>query len=125
MLLNGAATPHRRQPSYRQSRGLVLLDILDSSDPAQRFRELPLPGIERGPIEVPEALPEVELRHLSRAVDAILVRAIREGCGLPLAQGLRREAELFGEVCATKDFRIGVSNFLENGPRAKAAFVHA
>jgi len=84
----------------------------------------PLPGIERGPIEVPEPLPETELRHLSRAVDAILVRAIVEGCRRPLREGLRLEAKLFGEVCATKDFRIGVRNFLENGPRAKAPFVH-
>jgi len=84
----------------------------------------PLPGIARGPIEVPERLPDLDLRHLSRAVDAILVRAILDGCRKPLREGLRLEARLFGEVCGTKDFRIGVANFLENGPRSKAQFLN-
>jgi enoyl-CoA hydratase/carnithine racemase len=83
-----------------------------------------LPEIEHGPIDVPAKFPAVDIGHRSTAVDAILVRAIREGCRKPLAEGLRLEAKLFGEVCATKDFRIGVENFLSNGPRARASFVH-
>ena len=35
------------------------------------------------------------------------------------------EARYFGEVCATQDMRIGVSNFMENGPRTPAKFVNA
>ena len=31
---------------------------------------------------------------------------------------------ILGEVSGTKDMRIGVENFLKNGPRAKAEFVH-
>jgi hypothetical protein len=31
---------------------------------------------------------------------------------------------MFGACCATEDMRIGVANFVKNGPRAKAAFVH-
>ena len=87
--------------------------------------EAPLPQIERGPIDVPETLPAVDIGHLSKAVDAILSRAILEGCKMPLADGLAHEAKLFGEVCETKDMRIGLTNFLKNGPRAKAEFVHA
>ncbi len=87
--------------------------------------ESPLAGIVRGPIQVPENLPEADLGHLSSAVDAILVRAILNGCRMPLEEGLRFEAKMFGEVCGTRDFRIGVTNFLENGPRAAAKFVHA
>ena len=86
-----------------------------------RARELP-----QGPLPaVPAALPAVELGHLSRAVDAIIVRAVLEGARRPLAEGLRLEAELFGEVAKLKDMRIGVETFLKEGPRAKAKFVHA
>ncbi len=73
---------------------------------------------------VPETLPEINLKHLSRAVDQILCNTILEGAKLPLADGLRLEAKAFGEVCKLKDFRIGVENFLTNGPRSKAPFVH-
>jgi len=83
-----------------------------------------LPSIERGPIEVPASLPDVDIGHRSRAVDAIIVRAILEGCRKPLAEGLQFEAEMFGEVCKTRDMRIGVDNFIENGPAKPAPFVH-
>ncbi|MCI0652034.1 MAG: 3-hydroxyacyl-CoA dehydrogenase/enoyl-CoA hydratase family protein [Planctomycetes bacterium] len=84
-----------------------------------------LPAIERGPLAVPARLADVQLGHLSRAVDAILCRAILEGCRLSLAQGLELESRLFGEVCQTRDMRIGVKNFLDNGPKVPAQFVHA
>lgn len=85
-----------------------------------------LPPMARGPIEVPDpdALPAVELGHLSRAVDRVLQKAILEGARLPLEDGLRLEAKCFGEVCGLEDMRIGVSNFLKNGPRSKAAFIN-
>lgn len=84
----------------------------------------PLTPIEAGPIEVPDTLPEVAIGHLSKAVDAIICRAIVEGCGMPLTEGLAFEAKMFGEVCATEDMKIGVQNFLTKGPRSKAEFVH-
>ena len=34
------------------------------------------------------------------------------------------EAKYFGEVCGTEDMRIGVDNFIKNGPKVKATFVH-
>jgi enoyl-CoA hydratase/3-hydroxyacyl-CoA dehydrogenase len=84
------------------------------------------PSIWRLPMDgVPGELPAVEIGHRSKAVDAILVRAILDGARLDLRQGLALEARCFGEVCGTRDMRIGVDNFLQNGPRAKAAFVHA
>jgi enoyl-CoA hydratase/3-hydroxyacyl-CoA dehydrogenase len=83
----------------------------------------PLPT---GPLpKVPTALPEVDLGHLSRAVDRVLCRAILEGAAMPLEQGLRHEAEMFGECVKLKDMRLGITTFLEKGPRAKAPFVHA
>ena len=83
-----------------------------------------LPPIADGPIPVPEELPEVGIGHLSRAVDALIQRAAREGAAGDLASGLDLEVRLFGEGCSLEDMRIGVRNFLENGPRAKAPFVH-
>ena len=48
-------------------------------------------------------------------------QAINDGLSLPLADGLRRELELFTEVFRTDDSQIGVKSFLESGP-GKAAF---
>jgi enoyl-CoA hydratase/3-hydroxyacyl-CoA dehydrogenase len=89
------------------ARGTVRLEPLDPS-----------------PMVVPAALPQVEIGHRSRAIDAILCRAILEGCRLPLAQGLELESTLFGECCRTEDMRIGLETFVRQGPRARAAFVH-
>ncbi|MEQ8764602.1 MAG: 3-hydroxyacyl-CoA dehydrogenase/enoyl-CoA hydratase family protein [Planctomycetota bacterium] len=78
-----------------------------------------------GPLsDVPDQLPEQDIGHLSRAVDALICRAILEGARLPLKEGLKLEAKLFGEVCGLEDMKIGVRNFIENGPRSQAPFVH-
>jgi enoyl-CoA hydratase/carnithine racemase len=86
--------------------------------------EVDLSGIRREPLDIPQSLPEVDLGHLSRAVDDVMKKAILEGASLPLAEALRFEARCFGEVCRLEDMKIGVSNFMKNGPRAKAAFVN-
>lgn len=87
--------------------------------------EAPFKEIESGPLQTPDELAEADLGHLSTEVDRILRRAIVEGCRLPLKEGIALEARFFGEVCATQDMRIGVTNFLENGPRTPAKFVNA
>jgi hypothetical protein len=46
VFLNGAWTAHTPQPPYRKSRGLVLLDLLNSSLPYHYFLTLPLDNIE-------------------------------------------------------------------------------
>jgi enoyl-CoA hydratase/carnithine racemase len=85
----------------------------------------PRSRMDEGPVKnVPASLPAVEIGHLSKKVDAILCKAILEGAKLPLKDGLAFEAKCFGEVCGTEDMRIGVDNFLKNGPKAKASFVH-
>ena len=76
------------------------------------------------PIETPDELPAVDIGHLSRAIDKIICRAIVEGCRLPLEQGLEFESRMFSECIKTRDMRIGLDNFMKNGPRAKAEFVH-
>ncbi|MHC4816934.1 MAG: enoyl-CoA hydratase-related protein, partial [Planctomycetota bacterium] len=82
------------------------------------------PRINRDPVEPPADFPEVDLRHLSRAVDAVLCRAILEGARLGLDEGLALETQCFGEVCGLEDRRIGLENLLRNGPHARAEFVH-
>jgi enoyl-CoA hydratase/3-hydroxyacyl-CoA dehydrogenase len=83
-----------------------------------------LKHIDTSPLESVPPLPAVDLGHRSRAIDALMCRAITEGCQRPMPEGLRFESEMFGACCATEDMRIGVRTFQENGPRAKAAFVH-
>ena len=46
VLLNGASRKHIPQPGYRQSRGLVLLDIISSPSPADYFENMNVEGIE-------------------------------------------------------------------------------
>ena len=85
-----------------------------------------VPPMERGPLkDVPESLGEIDLGHLSTKIDEILCRAILEGARTTLAEGLRIENACFGEVCRTKDMRIGLDTFLTKGPRAKAEFINA
>jgi enoyl-CoA hydratase/3-hydroxyacyl-CoA dehydrogenase len=67
---------------------------------------------------------EVELKHLSKSIDAILTRTIYEGAVMNLEDGLDFEARQFGECMKTDDMKIGLKNFLENGPKVKAEFVH-
>jgi enoyl-CoA hydratase / 3-hydroxyacyl-CoA dehydrogenase len=84
-----------------------------------------VPEIQRSALEeLPESLPEVNIGHLSRAIDGIICRAVLEGARLKLADGLNLEAELFGDVCNTKDMNIGLGNFLKNGPKVRAEFTH-
>jgi hypothetical protein len=51
-------------------------------------------------------------------------KAIIDGNKLGLDQGLAFESKCFGEVCGLEDMRIGMKNFIENGPRKQAEFKH-
>jgi len=46
VLLNGAIQRHIPKPSYRRSRGLILLDLMDSPDALQAFYSIDLDNIE-------------------------------------------------------------------------------
>jgi len=84
------------------------------------------PGIRHEPMQnVPDALEDIPLGHLSTTVDAILCKAILTGAQMTLGDGIAFEAKCFGEVCGTQDMRIGVENFLQNGPRSRAAFINS
>jgi enoyl-CoA hydratase/3-hydroxyacyl-CoA dehydrogenase len=83
-----------------------------------------IPPIQKGPIPIPSKLPEVDIGHLSRKIDSLLQKAILGGAKMTLEEGLRLEAKTSGECLLTKDMRIGMENFMKNGPRVKASFVH-
>ncbi len=46
VFLNGAFMAHQPKPPYRKSRGLVLVDLLEASHPAQAFQSINLHNIE-------------------------------------------------------------------------------
>jgi len=83
-----------------------------------------IPLIKKDPIPIPSKLPEVDIGHLSRKIDSLLQRAILEGAKMTLEEGLKLEAKIFSECLLTQDMRIGMENFMKNGPRVNANFVH-
>lgn len=70
---------------------------------------------------VPKTL---DLKHLSKKIDEIIVKAIYEGTNMPLREGLKLESKLFSECMQTKDMKIGIENFKTKGPKVKADFIH-
>jgi enoyl-CoA hydratase/3-hydroxyacyl-CoA dehydrogenase len=83
-----------------------------------------VPPIKKDPIPVPSKLPEVDIGPLSRKIDSLVQKAVLEGAKMTLDDGIRFEAKTFGECLLTKDMRIGMENFMKNGPRVNAPFVH-
>jgi len=84
-----------------------------------------VPSIPKGPIPIPSKLPEVDIGHLSRKIDSLLQKAILEGARMTLEDGLKLEAKIFGECFSTQDRNIGIDNFMKNGPKVNANFVHS
>ncbi len=81
--------------------------------------------METGPVlNSPDKLPDVDIGHLSKAIDGLVVRSILEGGKMTLEDGLKNEAHLFGQCWTTEDNRIGLKNFIEKGAKSKAEFVH-
>lgn len=80
------------------------------------------PKIPAEPIDVPADLPDVDIGHLSTKIDEILRDVILEGAKSTLEEGLEIEAKGFGKCLETEDMRIGMENFIKNGPRARAEF---
>ena len=88
----------------------------------------PVGPVSQGPCALPEgglsALPAVTLGHRSLAIDALLVDVLRRGLAAPLAEGLAIEADGVGRAVETVDCDIGMKNFMQNGPRVPALFLH-
>jgi enoyl-CoA hydratase/3-hydroxyacyl-CoA dehydrogenase len=86
--------------------------------------EVKLSPVNPDPMSLPEVLPPVDIEHRSLAIDSILVDVIRRGLRKPLDEGLRVEADGFARCKGTIDYDIGMKNFIQNGPRVPAAFMH-
>ncbi|MFH0943900.1 MAG: 3-hydroxyacyl-CoA dehydrogenase/enoyl-CoA hydratase family protein [Planctomycetota bacterium] len=86
--------------------------------------EVKLAPVSTGPVKVPDKLPSVDIGHRSLTIDAILVDVLRRGLAKPLAEGLAIEADGFAQCKETVDMNIGLTNFIQNGPRTPAAFLH-
>jgi enoyl-CoA hydratase/3-hydroxyacyl-CoA dehydrogenase len=83
-----------------------------------------LAPVNPAPVAVPDPIPDVDIGHRSLAIDAILVGAAKRGLKLPLDEGLVVEAKAFADSKETIDASIGIENFIQNGPRTQAAFMH-
>lgn len=80
--------------------------------------------VDPAPLSVPTEPPRVDVGHRSRVIDAILVDVLREGLARPLDDGLAVEASGFARCKETVDYDIGMKNFIQNGPRVPAVFLH-
>ena len=50
--------------------------------------------------------------------------AVLGGAKMTVEEGLKLEAKTFGECFSTQDRNIGIDNFMKNGPKVNAPFVH-
>jgi len=91
---------------------------------AHHAGKVKLRAVDPQPIKVPEPLPALDLGHHSLTIDAILVDVVKQGLARPLAEGLKLEAAGFGRCKTTVDMDIGIKNFIQNGPRVPALFMH-
>jgi enoyl-CoA hydratase/3-hydroxyacyl-CoA dehydrogenase len=83
-----------------------------------------LAPVNPAPLAVPDTIPNVDIGHRSLVIDAILVNAVKQGLKLPLYEGLIVEAKAFADTKETVDADIGIKNFIMNGPRVPAVFIH-
>ena len=86
--------------------------------------DVSLSAVDPAPMSVPDPLPTSDIGHRSLAIDAVLVDVVRRGLALPLEEGLAIEAQGFGICSETVDMDIGMKNFMQNGPRVPALFLH-
>lgn len=76
------------------------------------------------PMDLSAGLGAVNIGHRSLTIDGILRDVILKGLASDLDAGLAIEAEGFGRCKATVDMDIGMKNFMQNGPRVPAMFMH-
>ena len=73
---------------------------------------------------MPCPLPDVDIGHRSLAIDRILTDAMFAGLVTDLDKGLEVEAQAFARCKETVDYDLGMINFIQNGPRVPAVFMH-
>lgn len=80
--------------------------------------------MDTAPLTLPAVLPPCGIGHRSLAVDRILTEVILTGLARELAEGLEIEAQGFARCKETIDYDIGMTNFVQNGPRVPAVFMN-
>ena len=108
---------------YKEAEG----DLIDEAVKLAKqvaSEEVKLKTVSKDAVETNGSPKPLELGHLSKKIDEILVKAIYEGSRLSLHEGLELESRMFGECLLTEDMKIGLNNFKENGPKAKAHFIN-
>ena len=80
--------------------------------------------LDPAPMTVPDTLPAVDIGHRSLAIDRILTDVVRAGLACDLDDGLEAEAEAFARCRRTVDYGVGMTNFIQNGPRIPAVFMN-
>ena len=80
--------------------------------------------LDAAPLDVPSRLPDVDIVHRSLSIDRILSDVVLEGLGQDLETGLETEALGFARCKRTVDYDLGMINFIQNGPRVPAVFMH-
>jgi len=104
-----------------------------SADPVAAAKEVvrahldgtaPITPLDTGPMEVPATLADVDIGHRSLAIDRILTDTLFAGLVQDLDRGLETEAVAFARCKGTVDYGIGMTNFIQNGPRVPAVFMN-
>ena len=84
----------------------------------------PIKPLDTGPLGMPATLPVLDIGHRSLAIDRILTDTLLAGLATDLDKGLEIEAEAFARCKKTVDYDIGMTNFIQNGPRVPAVFMN-
>ncbi len=87
-------------------------------------KEVQIGPVDPAAMTLPSTLPTCDIGHRSLSIDAILVDVLKRGLCRPLSEGLAIEADGFARCKQTVDMDIGMKNFVQNGPRVPAAFLH-
>ncbi len=80
--------------------------------------------IDPAPLSVPDTLPDCDIGHRSLVIDRILTEAVFAGLRQDLETGLETEAVAFARCKETVDYGVGMTNFIQNGPRVPAVFMN-
>jgi enoyl-CoA hydratase/3-hydroxyacyl-CoA dehydrogenase len=127
LLRTGRPIRAREAVAWGWATGDPATDVLAAAKELVRSHlagKVKLTPVDPRPMSVPDELPRVKIGHRSLAIDAALVDVLREGLVQPLAAGLEVEAEGFARCKNYVDYDIGMKNFIQNGPRVPAEFMH-
>lgn len=108
---------------YKEAEGDLIIEAINLASRIVSGR-VKVRTVSNEPISNNGTPDKIEIGHLSKRIDEILIKAIYEGSRMTLKEGLDLESRMFGECLTTEDMKIGLENFKTNGPKVKANFIH-